>query len=446
MAPNAARVVRGSDLRRDGTLAPADESVGWALVPRERQLSVGDILIRRVFSASNLGGLAAVEVADSDLPAVASETVVTLRAKNALTDSERILILGYLRSGLARDLTAASADGGVHLTQATLRELHIPQPDEPLHRRYRRSFPCSRPVRAMALSRHEACSIRYSAMTVPHRNPDPDRRRWQDSSPEELTSRRSAGRCWLHLPDTDSPSPSRTDGAQWRRQSALARFKEALEAILAAAEVLMCYAANVGLAIAHHTSIDIGAMKTISSKLAPGQTGLGSRGLDHSSSRVPRQQSGPGTSLPETRLRNSRPFWPTRTQTLPMQQLKARRDDELHIYAWPDPGSLLACSGKLPDGSDHPLPRRELPGQRGLLLIHVTAFHWDTFQRLGTVSYRELTGDHPVVPTRTIIHGDPEIEVGSLYVIDGQNRMHLLRPFLTGKDCPKCGGMVNIPH
>ena len=28
-------------------------------------------------------------------------------------------------------------------------------------------------------------------------------------------------------------------------------FKEALEAILAAAEVLMCYAANVGLAIAH---------------------------------------------------------------------------------------------------------------------------------------------------------------------------------------------------
>ena len=59
--PSASRVVRGRDLRRDGTLAPADESVGWALVPPERQLKAGDILLRRIFAASDLGGLNAVE-------------------------------------------------------------------------------------------------------------------------------------------------------------------------------------------------------------------------------------------------------------------------------------------------------------------------------------------------------------------------------------------------
>ena len=54
------------------------------------------------------------------------------------------------------------------------------------------------------------------------------------------------------------------------------------------------------------------------------------------------------------------------------------------------------------------------------------------------MSYRELIGDHPVVPTRTIIYDQPDIEVGSTYILDGQRRLWLLRPFLAGLMCPKC--------
>ena len=54
------------------------------------------------------------------------------------------------------------------------------------------------------------------------------------------------------------------------------------------------------------------------------------------------------------------------------------------------------------------------------------------------VSYRELIGDHPVVPTRTITYDQPGIEVESLYIIDGQRMLYLLRPFVIGTACPKC--------
>jgi hypothetical protein len=73
-----------------------------------------------------------------------------------------------------------------------------------------------------------------------------------------------------------------------------------------------------------------------------------------------------------------------------------------------------------------------------LPLIHVTAVGWDSLQKLATVSYRELMGDHPVVPTSNITYDEPGIEVGSMYMIDGQRKLHLLRPFLTGRICPKC--------
>ena len=358
--------------------------------------------------------------------------MVTLRPKTPLTHSERILILGYLRSGLGRELTAASADGGMQLTQATLRELHIPQPDEPLTAAI---DDLSRAAARFEQWRSEAQALLDSVFS--------------DDSPTGTRARivgdgrtvRLRSDAAAQLDDTGYTFRTRFPfpvAYRWRAVEAAVSarsFKEALEAILAAAEVLMCYAANVGLAIAHHTSIDIGAMKTISSKLAPGQTGLGFGDwatvlAEFRDSKAVRNAPA-GNPITEFKAILANPDAETA-----MLQLKDRRDDESHLR--------VAGSLELPAAVESSLMDLTTLYHAGsfladLPLIHVTAFHWDTFQRLGTVSYRELTGDHPVVPTRTTTHGDPEIEVGSLYVIDGQHRMHLLRPFLTGKDCPKCG-------
>jgi hypothetical protein len=73
-----------------------------------------------------------------------------------------------------------------------------------------------------------------------------------------------------------------------------------------------------------------------------------------------------------------------------------------------------------------------------LPLMHVTSARWDEFKKLATVRYRELMGDHPVVPTRTITYDEPGIEEDSMYIMDGQRRLCLLRPFLAGSTCPEC--------
>jgi hypothetical protein len=64
---------------------------------------------------------------------------------------------------------------------------------------------------------------------------------------------------------------------RWREVEAAVSarsFKTAYEAILAAAEVLLCYAASTGLAVAREAGIELGAMKTIRDRLKPGAHGL----------------------------------------------------------------------------------------------------------------------------------------------------------------------------
>lgn len=79
-----------------------------------------------------------------------------------------------------------------------------------------------------------------------------------------------------------------------------------------------------------------------------------------------------------------------------------------------------------------------------LPLLYVTDFRWDSFKKVGTVNYRELVGDHPVTPTRTLEYHDYGIEKESLYVMDGQRRLYLLRPFLSGRYCPQCGNWSTV--
>ncbi|MFD4636552.1 hypothetical protein ACFWN2_04505 [Lentzea sp. NPDC058436] len=117
------------------------------------------------------------------------------------------------------------------------------------------------------------------------------------------------------------------------------------------------------------------------------------------------------------------------------KRLNVRRNDDSHLRtvdftdlphaldsAAADLRTLLAAAEFLSD----------------LSLIHVTAVRWDSIRAEATVSYRELMGDHPVAPTRTMTYREAGVEVDSLYLVDTRHRLHLLRPFLVGRICPTC--------
>ena len=71
-------------------------------------------------------------------------------------------------------------------------------------------------------------------------------------------------------------------------------------------------------------------------------------------------------------------------------------------------------------------------------LASVDASRWDTFEQRAEVRYRPMMGDHPVVPPRGVTYPDSNLESDSLYLIDSEDKWHLLRPFLIGRDCTKC--------
>jgi hypothetical protein len=57
---------------------------------------------------------------------------------------------------------------------------------------------------------------------------------------------------------------------------------------------------------------------------------------------------------------------------------------------------------------------------------------------IAVISYRQLVGDHAIVPHQSTEHHDNDLEQGSLYIIDSESQWHLLRPFLVGRGCPVC--------
>jgi hypothetical protein len=71
-------------------------------------------------------------------------------------------------------------------------------------------------------------------------------------------------------------------------------------------------------------------------------------------------------------------------------------------------------------------------------LTYVDSTRWDTFRAVAAISYRELMGDHAIVPLQITERQSNDLERGSLYILDSEDRWHLLRPFLVGRDCPVC--------
>jgi hypothetical protein len=72
-------------------------------------------------------------------------------------------------------------------------------------------------------------------------------------------------------------------------------------------------------------------------------------------------------------------------------------------------------------------------------LVIARGVRWDSLDGAGTLTYQRLAGDHPIVPTREMRVATPTIEADSLYMLDSDKNLHLLRPFLIGTNCEECG-------
>ena len=71
--------------------------------------------------------------------------------------------------------------------------------------------------------------------------------------------------------------------------------------------------------------------------------------------------------------------------------------------------------------------------------IHRGDRAWDSLENAGSLSYQRLAGDHAIVQTQEMTVDTPVIELDSLYLLDSNRKLHLLRPYLIGTNCSQCG-------
>ncbi|MFD4636551.1 hypothetical protein ACFWN2_04500 [Lentzea sp. NPDC058436] len=269
-APGAVRVLSGREITRDGTIVLSDEQAEWATVSADRQLCVGDVVTR----AMRLPGqnLVVAEVSEEDLPAAANQSVAVLRPKPQLDGSQRTVVLQYLRSALARELLDASRGGAAHLNRQTLRELPLPRLDEALTAAL---SDLAEAARSFETWRIEAETVLQSAFPD-----DEDFEMAKSRLVEHGRTSRLRLEAASNLADQDYIVRTRFPypiAYRWRTVEAelsAGPTRDAYNAVLQAAEVLLCYIAHLALVLARDANIEIGYSGTVRATLAKGR-GLG---------------------------------------------------------------------------------------------------------------------------------------------------------------------------
>lgn len=119
-----------------------------------------------------------------------------------------------------------------------------------------------------------------------------------------------------------------------------------------------------------------------------------------------------------------------------LQRLKNNRDNQFHLKG----AEGLDIQGKF---------RESVKALRTLLqsveflseysLRYTEETRRDTISGVTRYSYRELMGDHPIVPLKEGETEESEVEAGSLQLVDRNGKLHLLRPLLVRRECPQCG-------
>jgi hypothetical protein len=428
-ADGAVRVLGGRDIGRDGMIAQPDDRSQWARAAPGRQLQAGDLIVREIYHPTDRSGLVVADVTADDLPAAADQHVVVLRPREAVGPQHRLFVTLFLRTPLARTLTLGSG-GGMHLRRADLRRLDLPMPDQALAAALDHVAEARERLEAW---RREADGLLQTAFL--DESAGTARRRIVTASRKLRLRVEEASLVddFGHFVRTRFPYPV---ALRWRRIQAAVGEDQASYAyreILDAAEILLCYAAQLGLAISREQNITLGATTGLRRRMEAGRgPGLGDWRailLEISSNRAFRE-------LPANHpLRDLSSLVTNPDADAARRRLNDRRNDEAHqrhVDPIDMPYAVTEAAADLTTLVEQAQFLADWP------LIYVDSTRWDTFRGVAAISYRQLMGDHAIVPPQIAERHGNDLEQGSLYIIDSEYRWHVLRPFLVGRDCPVC--------
>lgn len=425
--PGAVRLLGGRDVLRDGSIALPTEESYWVKASPRSFLQSGDLILREIHGRFDPPGLIVAEVTEQDLPAAPAHTAIALRPR-ATTPQQVRLVAQFLRTPLADRLVGRSS---VHITMKRTLELPVPQPDDVLTAALD-DLDAAR--HRLETWRNDAETLLESAFTSKTAMQARDRIVAQGRG---LRLRVEAATLLDDLGYTVRTRFPYPIAYRWRESEArisAGDHQAAYSAVLETAEILLCYSALLALALAWEAGIPLGSTTAIKEKLLSGRTGPGFGDWvavleETASSRKLR-------ALPHQHpIHGIRSLLAGADATDARQRLSKRRNDDAHLRRL-DPIDLPSAVTEA--SADLTLLIERARFLADLPLVHVTAIQWDSLTQTAQVSYRELMGDHPVVPTKTTSLPGNDLEIGSLYLWDSMHELHLLRPFLIGLVCRVC--------
>jgi hypothetical protein len=428
----AVRLLSGRDIRLTDSILPPDEHSNWARVPAEFQLRQGDIVLPRIFNPSRHKGLVAVEVTPADLPAAASDMVIWLRPRAGLGPEHLQFTLLYLQSALARTLASSSSGslrGMSQLSPSGLASLDVPVPDAALMTAIKHIRDAEKRFEHW----HDEAGVLLQSMFLNH-GAEAQRAHIIESG---LKVRTRAEAAVLvddpgYFARTRFPYPL---ALRWRRVEAAQASRDwnlAYKEIREASEIFTCYLALTALALARSGAnpVSLGAANQIRDQFSRGAgPGWGHwKAVLHGVGEIRKLPAGHP-------LRRIRELATDEEATAALQRLYNRRNDESHLRTVDDddlPPEVAEA------GADLAMLARRAAFVADWTIADVVSCHWDSFRKTATVTYRPMMGDHPIVSARSGQYPTSDLEQGSLYIIDDDERWHLLRPYLVGKRCTIC--------
>lgn len=423
-------VIEGRQIQTDGSLNLEGVRYYFVDAPTEQQLQANDIVLRALVSPQ--ARLCAAVIREDALPLIASSSVFVLRKMpNASVDE--LFLQEYLRSDRASEWVHAQGIS-VSLPISLLQSMPVPLPDETLASALE-SLRAARTTLGNWIQQAEQAIS--SVFDFPSAR---DARLHLLTSGRKLRQRLSAAEQaddFRYRLRTQFPHPI---AYLWRAVEAANPDDAGYAQVLECAETSVCLLACVAIALAQAEGIKIKWLDEMAKRLA-----ARSQGTNMGDWITILREIRDAKSLRKTAglipfYEVSR-FLDDEEVDRALQRLKERRDDRSHGRG--PKGSAVAHEFKrsIPD-LEILLRSAEFLTEYPLRYIETT--RRDSLRHTTEYEYRELMGDHPLVPLQTSQSADAELEAESLYLTDRTGALHLMRPLLLRQECPICGSWATF--
>ncbi|MEU6972870.1 restriction endonuclease [Kitasatospora aureofaciens] len=408
------------------------DDVEWLTgAPPRNQVQAGDVLLPRIFGSRGprLGVVGQIRI-----PAVVNHNLLVLRPTVPINPSQLRLITAFLRSSPQLRALCSTMKGDYQISAGNLRGLRVPEWDDALSAALGELDSAGS---QMARWHQEAESL---ADNVFGDSEDPVQARRSIIRAGQLIRLRADAAAQLDDPGyiarTRFPYPL---AQRWREVEARLSTHDrdrAYKAVLDAAEALLGFCALLVASLAQETGIDSKALRSFKNKIT---NQLGGPGFGDWTRILQQAASSDGMAdlAADHPLHELAAFLNEGTDAdRAATRLAGRRNNHAHGRA----NEPLPSASALAEAfADLALLFERARFLADWSLLHVTSVSWDRLASSETVGYRRLTGDHPVVPTATmVVTGVDRIETDSLYLADRDQNLHPLRPFLTCEICEAC--------